>query len=99
MAIVVTQGVGPPQGGEGMERTGGRALALDFSPTRHKATTFVNSFRHFHVPRTFLLRVALEYSAHGDHHHHHHHHYVRLLEVVKRNQHRAVAQYTSLIVD
>ena len=30
---------------------------------------------------------------------HHHHHHVRLLEVVKRNQHRAVAQYTSLIVD
>ena len=29
----------------------------------------------------------------------HHHHHVRLLEVDKRNQHRAVAQYNSLIVD
>jgi len=28
-----------------------------------------------------------------------HHHHVRLLEVVKRNQHRAVAQHNSLIVD
>jgi len=30
---------------------------------------------------------------------HRHHHHVRLLEVVKRNQHRVVAQYNSLIVD
>jgi len=30
--------------------------------------------------------------------HHHHHRRVRLLEVVKRNQHRAVAQYDSLIL-
>jgi len=30
--------------------------------------------------------------------HHHHHHHVRLLEVDKRNQHGAVAQYESLIV-
>ena len=31
--------------------------------------------------------------------HQHHHHHVRLLEVVKSNQHRAVEQYNSLIVD
>jgi len=30
---------------------------------------------------------------------HRHHHHVRLLEVVKRNQHRALAQYNSLIAD
>ena len=30
---------------------------------------------------------------------HRHHHHVRLLEVVKRNQHRELAQYNSLIVD
>ena len=41
--------------------------------------------------------VGDPFLRHGVHHHHHHH--VRLLEVVKRNQHRAVAQYNSLIVD
>ena len=30
---------------------------------------------------------------------HHHHHRVRLLQVVKRNQHTVIAQYDSLIID
>jgi len=65
------------------------------------------SFKNYFTTVCPLVKTALVYAPaylanqmpKRHHHHHHHHHHVRLLEVVKRNQHRAVAQYNSLIVD
>jgi len=44
-------------------------------------------------------RGVLDVQNYRPPHHHHHHHHVRLLEVVKRNQHTVIAQYDSLIID